>query len=45
MKKRKMTKKEVSKVTQDINNVWHARFQGLKIGANRRQGGAIMAKP
>ena len=24
----KMTKKEVAKVTHDINNVWHIRFKG-----------------
>lgn len=28
----KMTKKEVAKVTHDINNVWHARYEGVEIG-------------
>ena len=27
-----MTKKEVAKVTHDINNVWHTRFEGVEIG-------------
>ena len=28
MKKMSMTKREVAKVTHDINNVWHYKFQG-----------------
>ena len=27
-----MTEKEIAKVTHDINNVWHARYDGLRIG-------------
>ena len=27
----RMTKKEVAKVTHDINYVWHARFEGLRL--------------
>ena len=27
MKSLKMTKKEVAKVTHDINNVWHSRYK------------------
>ncbi len=26
-----MTKKELVKVTHDINNVWHARYEGLRV--------------
>ena len=26
----RMTIKEVAKVTHDINNVWHSRYEGLK---------------
>ena len=37
----KMTRKEVAKVTHDINNVWHAKYEGVKVGfiythSNRR---------
>ncbi len=28
----KMTKKEVAKVTHDINSVWHSRYEGVEIG-------------
>lgn len=30
MKSLRITKKEAEKVTHDINNVWHAKFQGKK---------------
>ena len=30
MKILKITKKEAAKVTHDINNVWHDRFQGKR---------------
>ena len=26
----RITKKEAAKVTHDINNVWHARYEGLE---------------
>ena len=32
MKGLKISKKEVAKVTHDINNVWHERFQGKRVG-------------
>lgn len=33
MKALGMTKKEIAKVTHDINNVWHARYEGLRFCA------------
>ena len=32
MKSLRITRKEATKVTHDINNVWHARYQGLELG-------------
>ena len=32
MKSSKISKKEAEKVTHDINNVWHARYENVEIG-------------
>lgn len=32
MKKLRMAKKEIAKVTHEINNVWHMKYKGLGIG-------------
>ena len=32
MHKASLTKSEVEKVTHDINNLWHTRYQGLELG-------------
>mgnify|MGYP006873078554 CR=1 FL=1 len=32
MKSLRITRKEAAKVTYDINNVWHERFQGKRYG-------------
>ena len=31
MKGLRISRKEAAKVTHDINNVWHERFQGLEV--------------
>ena len=32
MESLRITKKEAAKVTHDINNVWHARYRGIRVG-------------
>ena len=32
MKSLRITRKEAAKVTHDINNVWHSKFKGKRLG-------------